>query len=78
MDSGKQKEMNKDRIIKIKNKIEQIDETRNRLSHIKWRLENIQPYQNLKILLNTRNSIKRNLQFKNQELKQLQNELIIS
>ena len=46
MDSGKQKEMNKDRIIKIKNKIEQIDETRNRLSHIKWRLENIQPYEN--------------------------------
>ena len=78
MDSGKQKEMNKDRIIKIKNKIEQIDETRNRLSHIKWRLENIQPYENIKILLNTRNSIKRNLQFKNQELKQLQNELIIS
>ena len=78
MDSGKQKEMNKNRIIEIKNKIEQINETRNRLSYIKWRLKNIQPYENLKVLLNMRNSIKRNLQIKNQELKQLQNKLIIS
>lgn len=78
MDSGKQKYMNKNKIIKIKEIMEQMEQSIDSLNHIKWRLENIQPYENLKTLLSTRSSIKRNLQIKNQELKQLQNKLVIS
>ena len=78
MDSGKQKNMNKNKIIEMREKMEQIEESINSLNYIKWRLKNIQPYESLKVLLKTRESIKESLQLKRQELEELQKKLIIS